>query len=107
MIGRGVFQNLMVFRPDGAEFRNLSTERKLELLRFHLDLFEATWKDTRPYAVMKKFFKVYISSIRNAAELRMRLVETNSFEEARIALDDYQAGLKEYSSPAPTEAANS
>lgn len=88
MIGRGVFHNLMIFNPNGREFSSLSSSEKLRFLLTHLDLYEKTWAGVRPYAVLKKFFKIYINGMRNASELRTRLVETNSFEEARGILSE-------------------
>lgn len=76
MIGRGVFQNPYCFTDHQP-----TREELLELLKYHLDLFE---KYTSPkYEPLKHFFKIYINNFPGAADLRAKLMETHSIEEAR------------------------
>lgn len=83
MLGRAVFGNPWIF----AERSSLPTpaERVAGLLE-HLDLFEQILSGTTHYATMKKHFKAYISGWDGAKELRGRLMETNTPEEARLIL---------------------
>jgi tRNA-dihydrouridine synthase len=91
MIGRGVFQNPYCFEK---EPRQHTPGEMLGLLEYHLDLFEKTWKDhPRPYAPLKRFFKIYIRDFDGAHDLRARLMDTNNIEEARAMLRSYHVGI--------------
>ena len=85
MIGRGIFQNLWVFDQDQKEH---SPEERFETLLQHVELYEKTWGDTKSYEPLKKFFKVYVSGFPGAAELRARLMETHSPDEARAIVSE-------------------
>ena len=82
MIGRGVFENPFLF---STKYEVLSTKeekkRRLELLRQHVKLWEETWGDTKNFAIMKKFFKMYVKGWEGAGELRARLMEAGSTKE--------------------------
>jgi tRNA-dihydrouridine synthase len=80
MIGRGIFQNPWMFQSSPSE---IDIEKRLTTLLKHLQLYEAAWGNTRPFPILKRFFKIYISDFRGAAELRKELMDNNSFEEAR------------------------
>jgi len=65
----------------------VSNERKkqlIELLRYHLDLFDE-WQPTleRPFETLKRFFKIYIRDFDGASDLRAALMLTHSTEEVR------------------------
>lgn len=78
MIGRGIFHNPFFFAA------NLSAgiEDRMSLLCQHLERFEAQWGDEKNFAILKRFFKIYVHSFEGAGELRARLMETNSCNEA-------------------------
>lgn len=80
MIGRGLFSNLWIFnenvKPDDVSF-----EEKVMLLKKHLLLYKQTYGDTKKFDTMKKFYKVYISGIPNASELRLKLMECKTIDE--------------------------
>lgn len=79
MIGRGVFQNPYCF-TDHVPTRG----ELMELLRLHLDLYEEqSKKHYVSYEPLKHFFKIYINNFSGAKELRTKLMETHSVEEAR------------------------
>ena len=78
MIGRGIFHNLWAFDPQGISHMG-DHKALVSLLIKHMRLFE---KSGRNFAVLKKFFKIYINDIPHASEIRERLMETNSVEEA-------------------------
>ncbi len=82
MIGRGVFANPFCFTDHEA-----TREELMELLKLHLDLYE---KQSKKYYVsyepLKHFFKIYINNFPGAKELRAKLMETHSVEEARAAI---------------------
>lgn len=90
MIGRGVFENINCFNAQNAHQRGgqamLNTQEKIDLLKKHLKLWEKTWGNTRNFAIMKKFFKIYIRDFEGAGELRGRLMQTADAEGARFEL---------------------
>ena len=89
MIGRGVFQNPYCFTSHEP-----TTEELLDLLHYHLDLFDARAKELEekgsryPYEPMKHFFKVYISSFPGASDLRTKLMDCKSTDEVRQVLKE-------------------
>lgn len=94
MIGRGVFHNPYVF-DENFDYASQSKEERIELLKKHLSLFETTWTVTHPlkektylkrYPPMKRFFKIYISGFDGASELREKLMNTQTVEEANRVL---------------------
>jgi tRNA-dihydrouridine synthase len=87
MVGRGVFTNVFCFeRIPKAHSR----QELLDMLRLNLDLFEATWPD-RPFAPLKRFFKIYVRDFDGASDLRVQLMNATSIAEARIVLGGFQA----------------
>lgn len=84
MIGRGVFVNPYCFT------NHIPTQEELmDLLNFHLELFENYQKScSHPisFEPLKYFFKIYINNFPGASILRAKLMETHSIEEARTIL---------------------
>lgn len=83
MVGRGVFKNPWMFNkklvvPEPSE--------RIELLREHLQLYAATWGNGKNFNILKRFFKIYLSNFRGAAELRDKLMHTNNAGEVEQAL---------------------
>ena len=93
MIGREVFNNPFVFNPDykvdEKGILNTTTgkyfdrEQRLELLLYHIDLWDQTWGPNKNYNVLKKYYKIYIQGFDGAKELRVKLMETTSVAEAK------------------------
>jgi tRNA-dihydrouridine synthase len=83
MIGRGIFTNVFCFETQPREH---SKKELLDMLKRNLDLFEATWPD-RPFAPLKRFFKIYVRDFDGASELRAQLMDTKTIPEARALLD--------------------
>ena len=77
MIGRGVFQNPYCF-TDHVPTRG----ELMGLLEIHLDLYEPS------YEPLKHYFKIYVNNFSGAKELRAKLMETHSVEEARKVLEN-------------------
>lgn len=83
MIGRGIFSNLWAF--DKQEISHMGDHAKLvDMLREHLKLFEKTGKH---FAIMKKFFKMYVQNFPRAGEVREHLMQATSRREAESILD--------------------
>ncbi len=82
MIGRGIFHNLWAFDRNGIT--HMDDHKELfRMMRKHMALFEKTGRN---FAILKKFFKIYVQGFPHASEVRERLMETNSPEEAEAML---------------------
>lgn len=88
MIGRGVFLNPYCFTDHVATRKEL-----MELLKMHLDLYEKQARK-HSYEPLKHFFKIYVNNFPGAAELRAKLMDTHSVEEAREVLQDFLEAQK-------------
>ncbi len=87
MIGRGIFYNLWAFDKTGIT--HMDDRRTLErIMREHIRLFDQTWGKRKNFAVMKKFFKIYIQGFPHASEIRERLMETNNLKDAEAILEN-------------------
>lgn len=83
MIGRGIFQDPFCFSKSEG-----SREALVDLLQQHLDLFDKYQPILgRPYETLKRFFKIYIRDFDGAKELRDKLMQTKTTDEARILID--------------------
>jgi nifR3 family TIM-barrel protein len=85
MIGRGIFHNLWALDPHSVSHMDDHTEL-IRIMRQHIRLFIHTWGNKKNFAVMKKFFKIYVQGFPHASEIRERLMETNTAEEAERIL---------------------
>ena len=85
MLGRAIYGNPWLFQCS-QEHQNRKPEERIRALSEHLALFEELFGDTVNYATMKKHFKAYISGWDGAKELRVRLMETKTCDEARQLL---------------------
>lgn len=77
MIGTGIFKNLWIFEKSG-KFHNLTLKQRLNQLLKHAQLFVNTWDNTKSFAILKKFFKCYLSEFDGAAELRAKFMEAKN-----------------------------
>lgn len=83
MIGRGVFADVFCF---DREVREHGKEEYFDLLDYHLDLWERTWKGKANYHALKRFFKAYVKGFAGANSMREQLMETQNPDEARALL---------------------
>lgn len=88
MIGRGIFNNPFAFE---LEAREHSKEEKIELLNYHIDLYDqySTELEPRPFVHLLRFFKIYIKGFEGAEELKDELMKTKSTDEVREVLQKY------------------
>lgn len=92
MIGRGIFHNPYAFEKEPREH---TSAELLNLLRLHLDLFDKySQEETRLFKPLRRFFKIYVRGIRGASELRHQLMSTNTTDEARELLDEFEANME-------------
>lgn len=90
MIGRGVFHNPYVFN-EKINYEKQTKEERISLLKKHINLFEKTWKSNekvykKSFLPLKRYFKIYISGFEGAVDLRAKLMETRTLEEAKQIL---------------------
>ena len=81
MIGRGIFHNPFCFEKEPREH---TREELIELMRYHLDLYEKY--EITPYEPLKHFYKIYINNFPGASDIREKLMQTKSIAEAREVL---------------------
>jgi len=85
MIGRGIFHN-----PGFFSARNgLNDEDRIAMLLQHLERFRDTWGRSKNYAILKRFFKIYVHSFDGAGALRARLMESKDCDEGIAIVHDY------------------
>lgn len=85
MIGRGIFENPWCFSG------HISTkEEKINLLKRHIELWHETWKDKKNFAVLKKYFKIYVRDFDGASEFRAKLMESTSVSQTIGILHNLQ-----------------
>ena len=80
MIGRGIFEDPWAFDTSTPK-KEPTHHELLELMMRHVRLFEATWGAEKNYAVLKKFYKIYIKGFDGASDWRVKAMETNSPQE--------------------------
>ncbi len=85
MIGRGIFRNLWAFDHAGVSHME-NHQEMLKIMREHMKLFGETWGNGKNFAVLKKFFKIYVQGFPNASEIRERLMESANSGEAEQVL---------------------
>ena len=87
MIGRGIFENPWLF--SGAQ-RDRTREEKLDLLWRHTALFERIWGDTKNFHILRRYYSIYSKGFHGAAELRARLMRTESIDEVQAVLNAFR-----------------
>lgn len=88
MIGRGVFQNPWVFAEDEPTLHSI--EEKAALLLTHARLYEQYFGDKKPFEPLKRFYKIYISGVPQAAELREELYKATTATEIETILTQHK-----------------
>ena len=83
MLGRAIYGNPWLF---AERTEPPIREERIAALIEHLELYEELLGATSNFALMKKHFKAYISGWDGAKELRVRLMETETPDDARKIL---------------------
>lgn len=83
MIGRGIFKNPWLFDPSHTD---AGAHERIETLLHHILLFESAWGNTRHFAILKRFFKIYLKDFPGASTLRDRLMQAASLAEAKTLI---------------------
>lgn len=93
MIGRGIFNNPFAFEKEPREH---TSKELLDLLRLHLTLFDKyATSETRQFKSLRRFFKIYVRSMRGASELRHQLMSTETTDEVRALLDEFEVQMED------------
>jgi tRNA-dihydrouridine synthase len=87
MIGRGIFKTPWFFNLDVKE---ASPKDRIDVLQQHLNLYSDTWEGRRNFAIMKRFFKIYIYNFEGAAELRANLMQTEIRKDAIKLIEEFK-----------------
>lgn len=89
MIGRGVFHNPYAFEKGNITH---TPQELLDLFITHLDLYDY-YLEIEPslYKPLHRFFKVYIRGFKGANDLRTRLMDTKTTDDARHVVADFLA----------------
>lgn len=89
MIGRGIFKNPFAFEKEAKEH---TSKELLDLLQLQLDLHDkyASELEPRPFKPLRRFFKIYVKGFRGASELRNNLMNTETTDEVRQLLKDFE-----------------
>lgn len=83
MVGRGIFNNPWIFMEDQRE---RTQEEKLALLWRHTERFSQVWGDTKNFQLLRRYYSIYSKGFPGAAELRARLMQTESIAEVERVL---------------------
>ncbi len=86
MIGRGVFQNLFVFEKRPSQ-KNI--QEMIKLLLAHAKLFDKVWGEEKNFAILRKFFKVYVSGFPGASNLRIKLMQVSNLKETEDTIHEF------------------
>ncbi|MFA6386533.1 MAG: tRNA-dihydrouridine synthase [Candidatus Paceibacterota bacterium] len=95
MIGRGVFGNPWIFsrRPlrsnDHLPLAGEEINEKLKVMLEHTKLYEKLLGKVKNFATMKKHYKAYVNGWDGAKELRIKLMETNSYKEVEKIVKEF------------------
>lgn len=89
MIGRGIFADPFAFEKEPREH---SADEMIDLLKLHLDLHDQYSTEEEPlrFKPLRRFFKIYVKDMPNAESLKMRLLQTESTDEVRALLKEYE-----------------
>lgn len=92
MIGRGIFSNLWAFDTSETPHR-ASTAELLDCMERHIRLFTNTWQEAKHYAILKKFYKIYVNGFYGATDWRVKFMETTTAAEALTLLSSLRTHL--------------
>ncbi|KKT88574.1 MAG: tRNA-dihydrouridine synthase [Parcubacteria group bacterium GW2011_GWC1_45_14] len=91
MVGRGIFGKPWFFNREQKE---ISLEKRLEIMLEHTELFEKEMVGVKGFHVMKKHYKAYVSGFSGAKELRVKLMEAESASEVRNIVKEYLSEIQ-------------
>lgn len=78
MMGKAIFGNPWLFDKTNPE---ISVSEKLRVMLEHTQLFLQKLGDIKNFAIMKKHYKAYVHGFDGAKELRIKLMDSKTYEE--------------------------
>ena len=78
MIGRGIFANPWLFSDQPGE---KTMDEKINMLLMHTELFTDQWQNSKNFAILRRFFKIYLSGFPGASSLRASLMDSRDISE--------------------------
>lgn len=83
MIGRAMFGNPWFFRDllDGPKASDVTRKERIETLARQTEIFARELGDVKSFALMKKFFKTYMTGFDDAVEIRGKIMDMESAAE--------------------------
>lgn len=84
MLGRGIFGNPWLFAERTPDVRE-----RLMVMVEHTKVFEELLGEHKSFSLMRKHFGAYVRGFDGAAELREKLMQTNSADEVEILIQNY------------------
>lgn len=85
MIGRATLGNPWFF-DEKVDIDKVPLKKKLKIMLEHAKLYEKTTGKFKPFDLMKKLFKAYISGFDGAKEMRIKLMKTKNAKELEKVL---------------------
>ena len=89
MLGRAIFGNPWLFHPE-KDATNVSLEEKLTVMLEHTKLFSELLP-FKSFALMKKHYKAYVKDFHGASELRVELMEKETYAEIEAVVHQFLA----------------
>lgn len=90
MLGRAIFGNPWLFNEDKEE---ISIKEKLEVMLEHTRTFVECLSQHKNFNIMKKHYKAYVNNFPGAKELRIKLMESENYEEIKKHTKEFLADL--------------
>ncbi|EOA80102.1 tRNA dihydrouridine synthase [Borreliella burgdorferi] len=81
MFGRGIFDNLNLFKPFSKHFLDSNLNFRLNILKFHIKDFHATWGLEKDFNKLKKYFKIYFTEKERQSKYFSNLINSKTYEE--------------------------
>ncbi len=94
MLGRAIFGNPWLFsETENSPEKSRGVEEKLKVLVEHTKLFHELLGDIKSFSIMKKHYKAYVNGFAGAAELREKLMNTESAKQVEEVVDKYLSSM--------------
>jgi nifR3 family TIM-barrel protein len=95
MIGRGIFGKPWFFTDEDKTAKEKAPVERLKIMLEHAKLFNKLYCGTgknrhKNFAVMKKHFKAYVSGWDGAKELRVQLMEAETYKDVEKIVKEYK-----------------
>ncbi|NMB69742.1 tRNA-dihydrouridine synthase [candidate division WWE3 bacterium] len=84
MIGKGIFSNPWVFEKKPKIH---SEQEYIDLLLRHTKLYGETYPDKRQFGPMKKFILNYLKNVKNAQNLKEKIIHTSNYNEVHDTIN--------------------